>query len=318
MLLRTRLLAPTALLIAVLLAPGAVHAQSADDLRADLSSPDATTRAMAACRLGRMDRSAVEPARGLLVAMLGDATAVDPKLCRDWGRWGSDNQEPSSPGREAAIALEELGEAVLPDLVEALGLGDAARREHAALAIGLIESQRGIEPLTGAIDDPVPTVRARAAWGLGMIESERGIDALSRALRDDSSEVREQAAWGLGMIESVRAVDALLPALDDREVAVRREAAWALGMIESSTATEALLDRLDDPAASVRREVAWALGMIEDGRAASALADALEREQDDSVRKELLWALMQVADAADADLDWGRLASTLRRALLDG
>lgn len=295
-------------------------AQEADDrARIEaLSSSDARTRAMAACELGRLREGDVRPARAALLALIGDDTPVEAKLCRDWEGWRG-REEHSSPGREAAMALEDLGTSVLPELTALLDDSRPAAREQAAFALGLIESERSVEPLAGALDDPQASVREQAAWGLGMIESARGVEALAGAVDDSDAGVRAQVAWGLGMIESNSGVAPLTRLLRDPEASVRSQAAWGLGMVESAAAVEALIDALDDPETEVRKQAAWALGMIESGKAAVAIVDALERETDAGVRRQLVWALGRVVSHADLDrdLDPARLAAALRRALLD-
>ena len=95
-----------------------VTGQDAETLRAQLGSPDATERAMAACELNEMGASAVRVARDELLILLTDPSVVDGRLCRDYhrGGWRDGEKYQSSPGREAAYALEELGEDILGPL----------------------------------------------------------------------------------------------------------------------------------------------------------------------------------------------------------
>jgi len=117
---------PRIALIAVLLAgtlpaaaPRRLVAQDVAQAVRDLGSSDATVRATAACALGRAkDVAAARRARSRLLELLTDDTPVDGKLCRRWeNRWG---EQGSTPGREAAIALEEFGTVVLEPLVDIL------------------------------------------------------------------------------------------------------------------------------------------------------------------------------------------------------
>ena len=103
------------LALSVLLAMATLAAAQNRDLIAALSSANATERATAACELSRLDADEVRPAQSALLALLGDDTPVEGELCRDWGNWGG-RDRPSSPGREAAMALEELGTEVLPEV----------------------------------------------------------------------------------------------------------------------------------------------------------------------------------------------------------
>lgn len=307
----------TLLALTALALPSLAQERDNAERIAALSAADPTARAMAACELGRGRAADVRPARGALLALIGDDAPVERKLCRDWEGWRG-RDESSSPGREAAIALEELGTDVLPELIALLEDARPAAREQAALALGLIESERSIEPLARVLQDRESAVRARAAWSLGMIERSGGVEPLRRAITDPSEEVRAQVAWALGMIESAEGVEPLARLAGDSSARVREQAAWGLGMIESRAGVAPLLPLLEDPEPEVREQAAWGLGMIEDVRAAEAIADALERETDNGVRKQLIWALTRVIDDAAFDLDPGRLADLLRRALLDG
>jgi HEAT repeat protein len=251
--------------VALMVLSSAALAQDRDarERIAALSSADPVARAMAACELGRLRGADVRPARAELLALIGDDTSVEPQLCREWENWRGP-VEPSSPGREAAMALEDLGINVLPELSELLQDSRPAAREHAALALGLIESDRSIEPLARVLGDPEPRVRSRAVWGLGMIESARGVQPLLGVLGNDPEpEVRKKAAWALGMIESASSVAGLSAAAGDSDAGVREQAAWALGMIESAAGVAPLQRLLHDDAAEVRQQAAWALGMIE-------------------------------------------------------
>jgi HEAT repeat protein len=164
------------------------------ELVADLSSPDAQQRARAACLLGKKGRNA-ESAVPALIRILDDATPVERPACGD-ERWKSN--EETSPGREAAVALSDMGRQTLDPLIDALADDSWVTRMHAALALGLIEDRRAVEPLTVRLTDEVPRVRARVAWALGMIEDHEGVGALTAVLTDESPDVREQAAWALG------------------------------------------------------------------------------------------------------------------------
>ena len=277
--------------------------QNLDDLIRQLGSNDATERAMAACQIGRMRSSDVRPAMDTLLALLGDDTPVDGKLCREGEDWG-DRWKESSPGREAAIALEEVGRAAVEPLIAKLEDDNPAARKNAAFALGLIEDDRAVDPLIRTLRDGVADVRARSAWSLGMIEDARAVEPLVSVLDDASAEVREDAAWALGMIEDSRAVTGLSRALEDREPEVREQAAWALGMIEAESGVAALTGAVEDPDADVREQVVWALGMIEAESAVPALTRALDDDVAD-VREQAAWALGMI-EAASAVPGLGR------------
>ncbi len=291
--------------------------QDLDELIAQLGAPEAYDRALAACRIGRLRHTDTSGARAALIEMLADGTPVESRLCRDARNWGGGRRGGSTPGREAAIALEDIGDAAVEPVISVLSNANPVARENAALALGLLERRQAVAPIAGALDDSVAAVRSRAAWALGMIEHRDGVPALTAAIRDGDAGVREQVVWALGMIEDPAGVEGLVRALDDDVADVREQAAWAIGMIEHESGVEPLIDALGDDDADVREQAAWALGMIEDPGAVEALTNALE-DEDAGVRKQVLWALMRCVDAHDADLDYAELAEKLRVALRRG
>ena len=302
-----------------------------------LYSPDPKARAEAACQLGRRHADAVS-AIPILLSMLSDDVTVAALEC-DMGPWlrrtlpvSADAQKwmETSPAKEAAEALGDIGNASAPGLLQALAADDATVRKFAAMglgevndlvesakvvsalsatlsdahpdvrdrsawALGEIEETAAVEPLLRALNDSVPVVRARVAWALGEIEDPLAVDGLVAALKDSDAAVREKAVWALGEIESERAVDHLLPSLRDTDPKVRRQVAWALGEIEGVAAVSALVQALGDGDAGVRRQSAWALGEIEDVSAVSGLLRAL-KDSDWQVRKMAAWALGEIED----------------------
>jgi len=270
--------------------------------QAALRSASPTERALAACHLGRMTTQEVRPARDQLLAMLTDDTPVEGRLCRDYDRFRRSEHEESTPGREAAMALEKLGAAVLAPLVRILEGPNATGRENAALGLGLIEDRRVIPALASALRrDNVARVRARSAWALGMIEDPDAIDALTRALRGDGDgETRGEAAWALGMIEDPAGVPPLLDAFDDAEAEVRSQAAWALGMIQHRSGVPGLNRGIEDSDPGVRSQAAWGLGMIEHVDGVGALAVAV-RDTNAGVRSQAAWALGMIESPGGVD-----------------
>lgn len=303
-------------------------AQNVDALVRALDSAGAHERAMAACELGELGSTAVRRAMPRLLTLLADDATVEGRLCRDGYGWRRGWHDDSSPGREAAIALDEVGSEALQPLIDVLSEGTPAARDNAGLALGLIEDSRAlpaleqrlrtddqarvrersawalgmiedsgaVETLTRARSDDNVRVREQVAWALGMIESADGVDALGHLIRDDAAEVRGQAAWGLGMIESARGIEPLGAAARDESPKVRSQVAWALGMIESARGVDPLLRLLDDPEPSVRKQAAWGLGMIEDAAAVDGLVQALATDVSASVREQAAWALGMIED----------------------
>jgi HEAT repeat protein len=287
-----------------------------------LYAPDARARADAACEIGRRHAEAAA-AIPILLSMLSDDVVVVGIDCEmnawtrrhittnpDVQRWSQ-----TSPAKEAAEALGDIGDAAVPGLLQALGHTDWKTRKHAAYGLGEAEpmNEQGtvIKALGERLADPHPEVRDRSAWALGELEDEAAVPALSRALRDADVRVRVTAAWALGEIEDPSAVSALVTAMKDVDLGVRQKAVWALGEIEDPSAVDGLTIALRDANNGVRRQAAWALGEIEDASAVTALGNALS-DADAEVRRQAAWALGEIEDPSGVgpltralkDADW--------------
>ncbi len=191
----------------VSLTPGPAQTQDADALIGQLGSSSARERATAACYLGRTRVDDIRLARDELLGLLTDGTEVDGRLCRDYARgWWNRSRfygrfYVSSPGREAAIALQELGTQVLDPLIDRLQGQNPVGRENAAFALGLIESSQALEALSDAVcQDVTALVRARAAWAIGMIEDPAAAETLIEAIEDADPTVWGEAIRALGML----------------------------------------------------------------------------------------------------------------------
>ena len=197
---------------------------------AGLASPDPAARAKAACELRELGSQAA-PATAKLLAMLDDASPVDPAVCgeRTWRFRGG--QEPTSPGEQAASALVAIGGSTKPALRRTLTAPVWVARRNSAWALGALKDSEAVPALIEALKDTDAGVREQVAWALGAIGDRRAVDGLVAALADSAPGVRKQAAWALGAIGDRRAVSGLTAALKDADAGVRRQAAWALGAI---------------------------------------------------------------------------------------
>ncbi len=276
-----------------------------------LYSPDPKERAEAACQIGRRHAEAVS-AIPILLSMLSDDVPVPALECEmspwlrrtlpsspDARKWME-----TSPAKEAAEALGDIGNAAVPGLLQSLAHVDWKVRAFAALGLGEVDQilERGqvIEALGTRLSDGHPDVRDRSAWALGEIEDATAVEPLLKALHDGDARVRARAAWALGEIESDLAVNGLLPLLTDANVKVRRQVVWALGEIESAAAVPGLVQTLTDSDVDVRRQSAWALGEIEHATAVDSLVLAL-KDSDWQVRRTAAWALGEIEDPAAID-----------------
>jgi HEAT repeat protein len=275
-----------------------------------LYSPDPAQRAEAACQIGRRhyEAAAVVP---ILLTMLHDEVLVQRIDCNmsDWLR-RQGNLSPdalkwmeTSPAKEAADTLGEIGDAAVPGLIRELQNTDWRVRKFAAYGLGEAEPEldrgKAVAALGDRLNDTHADVRERSAWALGEIEDAGAVPALSGALQNDvDRRVRLRAAWALGEIEDDSAVKALVAVLQDPDPSLRKEAAWALGEFESGLAVEGLVRALRDADVIVRKQVAWALGEIEDAAAVPGLSVALAGDAEVAVRREAAWALGEIESRA--------------------
>ncbi|NOT25858.1 MAG: hypothetical protein HOP16_07110 [Acidobacteria bacterium] len=86
------------------------------------------------------------------------------------------------------------------DLIRLLGDPEARVRRRAALAIGRVGLDAGVEPLTALLADEVPDVREMGAFALGLLGNPASRPALVAALRDRDPRVQGRAAEALGLI----------------------------------------------------------------------------------------------------------------------
>jgi HEAT repeat protein len=257
------------------------------DLAASLSADDAVVRARAACELKEHGDGAADAVDGL-VRLLGDATLVEPTVCKE--RWADSRERQTTPGHLAAAALVAIGSRTVPELIGVLRQPLWVARRNAAWALGALDDPRGVAPVTAALQDREAPVRAQAAWALGAMDADSAVQALVGVLKDPDEGVRKQAAWALGAIGSRTAVSGLSQALKDSQPQVRHQAAWALGAIGDRSAVPALVDTLKDADKGVREQAAWALGAIGDSRATQGLVAAL-KDSEAGVRRQAAWAL---------------------------
>jgi HEAT repeat protein len=215
----------------IALSLGALAAQhDASVAAAGLSSPEPAVRARAACELRELGDQAA-PMTAKLVAMLDDASPVDPAVCgeRTWRYRG--HPDLTSPGEQPASALVAIGSSTKPALRKTLTSSAWVARKNAAWALGALNDSEAVPALIDALKDTDAGVREQVAWALGAIGDRRAVDGLVAALADATPAVRKQAAWALGAIGDRRAVPGLTKALKDADAGVRKQAAWALGAI---------------------------------------------------------------------------------------
>ena len=271
-----------------------------------LYSPDPRQRAEGACQLGKRPVAAIV-AIPILLSMLGDDVTVPAIECdmspwlrrelqasADARRWAE-----TSPAKEAAEALGEIGDPAVPGLLQALRHADWKTRKFAAHAFGetarITEVGTAVSALVATLRDDHAEVRDRAAWALGELEEPSAVPGLTAALKDGDVSLRRMAAWALGEIEDASAIPGLVAALQDGDAQLRSKSAWALGEIEDARAVQSLVQALKDSSWEVRKMAAWALGEIEDLSAIEPL-QAARSDANVEVREAVMRALRELRD----------------------
>jgi cyclophilin family peptidyl-prolyl cis-trans isomerase/HEAT repeat protein len=111
---------------------------------------------------------------------------------------------PATATRPAIVAPPQPS-----DLIRLLADPEARVRRRAALAVGRVGLDAGVEPLTQLLTDEVPDVREMSAFALGLIGSPTARPALVTALRDRDPRVQGRAAEALGLIGNRADADAV-------------------------------------------------------------------------------------------------------------
>jgi HEAT repeat protein len=135
----------------------------------------------------------------------------------------------------------------VPALVETLSNSRPRARRAAANALIEITDPRAIDALLAALGDPDTLVRLNATLALGEFqgrpELETIVQPLSQALNDQSPLVRAMAASALARAKDPSAVPALIAALDDADPNVQATVAAVLPTFGDPRAEEALASR---------------------------------------------------------------------------
>lgn len=136
--------------------------------------------------------------------------------------------------KSAVRALVKLGPEASGQVADHLGqTADVDSQRAAIRVVGELRAEAAVETLV-ALDGPN---RDAAAWALGRIGSERGLQTLLGALEDPAWQVRREAAQALGDLEDARAVGPLEAALEDPVTVVRE---WAARSLETITGQQVL------------------------------------------------------------------------------
>jgi HEAT repeat protein len=194
---------------------------------------------------------------------------------------------------ESNRALDRIGEAALPQLMEALD--DNSVRAVATAKLGQLgpAARPAVPPLLRQLQERDRSIRelARAALDRIGLDRETTAPALGRILEDDTSELRFWAAEtlvGLDVAYAGRAIPVLFQGFQANS-AFHDRAVQALTKL-GTPAVPALLRAVQDPGAHLRAGAVETLGGIHAPEIAPALFGAL-KDADDAVRHRAAYAL---------------------------
>jgi HEAT repeat protein len=184
----------------------------------------------------------------------------------------------------AARALGDTGHpAALPYLMEALH--DSFwwyEREYAAVdLLAAIETMgtAAVPALIEALQDKEGTVRKFAATLLGALGDPRAMEPLGMTLYDLHHEVGKASAESLARF-GAPALEILVEALSHPEMWIRLHALEALSAINDPRVAPILLQMLNDPEREVKKHVIVSLGSSKDPRASTALQELVANRTD--------------------------------------
>lgn len=105
----------------------------------------------------------------------------------------------STPGRQAAVALGNVGGPAVAPLLALLG-SPRADRDLAVVALGITRDPSAVMPLVKALTDKTAAVRAEAASALGAMKDRRAVEPLIEALSDPEPNVQSNAESALQQV----------------------------------------------------------------------------------------------------------------------
>ncbi|MEJ5185587.1 MAG: HEAT repeat domain-containing protein, partial [Candidatus Geothermincolales bacterium] len=200
---------------------------------------------------------------------------------------GEEKPEVSRELTAAPIVRE--AEEIVTEILDRMGIGEQAREDRAEVLIerqdwdGLLEmGEDALPSLVDALKDPDPQIRAKAAWCLGVMGSERAVEPLLEALGDASRDVRLSVAGALKKIGHP-AVEPLIRALREGDEELRKEAARVLGDLGDERAVRPLVEALTDRDEKVRGRVVASLVKL--GEPAVAMLQEAARSVSDEMRR---------------------------------
>lgn|GEM_PF-1900499 len=184
----------------------------------------------------------------------------------------------------ARLALSNLHDAAVPQLLVILNNPDPEIKRTTIIALAGIKDTRVIEALTKLLDDQNPTLRSAALFALRDIDDPRCVEKFAQLVKDQDATVRTSAVTALGKNGSARNLQLVLSVLNDPDEKVRKHAIEALGEIRNPTTIDKLKELVEDDIPPLRIIVIQSLGKINDVRAVKTLVSLLENS-DSSIRQ---------------------------------
>lgn len=326
----------------------AEDARSWDDaaIRAGLSSPDSTVRALTAMAVGRLDArqgvdllvplladrdSTVTVAAVFALGLLRDTLAIAPLADR----------LRNPPALDAASALETVtaiartGGRSAADFLTAVlqARAPVAFTDHDALVARIALEAWRLGPLAPVaellplLSDSTDAVRYGAAYSLARLRPPSAGNRLVAAVRDDNAAVRAFALRALTQsyadsahLAPASLADVAARAADDVDAGVRINALRSLGTFRLPQFADRIAPHLGDPDPNVRVQTATTLGELGGAHAAAALGRVLAAHEAHAVRSEALLALARTDSAAaesylatwSASAEWSERAVAAR------
>jgi len=295
-------------------------------MRAGLSSPDSTVRALTAMAVGRL---AAPDGVGLLVPLLVDpdstvrvAAVFGLGLLRDTLAVRPLIERLRNPpildppsALETVTALARTGGRAAAEFLTAF----LQRREPVAFPdreglvarIGLESWRLGklapVAELLPLLNDTTDAIRYGAAYSLARLRPPSAGNRLVTAVQDKNPSVRAFAVRALTRsyadsagLAPASVADVAARAVDDDDAGVRINALRSLGTFHLPQFADRIAPRLGDPQPNVRVQAASTLGELGGARAAAALVRVLAAREVYAVRSEALLGLAH-ADSAAAE-----------------
>ncbi len=155
--------------------------------------------------------------------------------------------EKEQSARVLLTAIENMGQAIVDPLIDALADREVTVRKYAAMVLGNLKDVRAIEELGMAVYDLNHEVSQAAAEALAKFGAP-AVGLLSEALRHPEATVREHAVIGLAKILDARVVPLLIEMLHDPDRVVKKQAILSLVELKDPRADAPLREIVNDRA----------------------------------------------------------------------